>query len=57
MIAIAVVFGLIFLNALFLGKGGLFAPVPTPAPIPVVTPAPSASPAASAPPRLRRAVR
>ena len=36
-IAIAVIFGLIFLNALFLGKGGLFTPVATPAPIPVAT--------------------
>ena len=46
-IAIAVIFGLIFLNALFLGKGGLFAPVATPAPIPVATAAPSATPAPS----------
>jgi len=61
-IGIAAIFGLIFLNALFLGKGGLFTAAPTPTPVasatpapsltaaPSLTPAPSGSPAASASP-------
>lgn len=49
-LGVAAIFALIFLNALFLGSGGLFAPVATPTPIPVATPAPSVTPAPSASP-------
>ncbi len=37
------VFGLIFLNGLVLGKGGLLTPFQTPTPVPVLTPSPSPS--------------
>ena len=47
---VAVVFAVIILNALFLGQGGLFAPVPTPTPISTAAPGASASPAGSSTP-------
>ena len=53
-IGVIVIFGLIFLNAVALGKGGLLSPLATPRPIPSASPvasaAPSASPVASAAP-------
>jgi hypothetical protein len=34
----------VFANAIFLGHGGLFAPLPTPTPVPSLTPTPSLTP-------------
>lgn len=46
---VIVVFGLIALNGLVLGKGGLLTPLPTlgPLPTPIVTPAPTVAPTAA----------
>jgi hypothetical protein len=49
-IATVVVFLLIFLNGLLLGRGGALSPAPTPTPVPSATVAPSASPSGSASP-------
>ncbi len=49
-LGVAAVFGLIFLNALLLGTGGLFASKPVPTAVPAASAVPSASPAPSASP-------
>ena len=48
------VFGLLFLNAILLGTGGVFTPYvePTPSPTPIPTAAPSVAPSASAGPSV-----
>jgi hypothetical protein len=44
------VFGLIFLNGMVLGKGGLLTPFQTPTPVPALTPSPSPSESPSSSP-------
>ncbi|TAM74864.1 MAG: hypothetical protein EPN50_03175 [Chloroflexota bacterium] len=46
-IVIAATFVAIFAWGIFLGRGGIFTPLPTPSPIPTLTAAPSASPTPS----------
>ena len=48
--AVIAVFALIFLNAIFLGQGGLLTTTPRPSPAPTATAAASASPAPTASP-------
>lgn len=43
-VAVILVFALVFANAFLLGKGGLLTATPSPTPAPVVTPSPSPAP-------------